>query len=124
MVAEQWISSSRLPHNLELSIDTDQLYADGADMTRLVFRITDEFGNPLPYATTVVTFELEGAADLIGENPFPLIGGQAALYVKARYQTGSVVVRAQASGLPGASVALTIVPRTQSNSLECVSFQL
>jgi beta-galactosidase len=110
MVAEQWVSSSRLPHNLELSTDTDQLYADGADMTRLIFRITDEFGNPLPYATKVVTFELEGDADLIGENPFPLIGGQAALYVKARHQTGSVVVRAQASGLPGASVALEIVP--------------
>jgi beta-galactosidase len=111
MVAEQWISSNRLPHNLELSTDTDQLYADGADMTRLIFRITDEFGNPLPYATKVVTFELEGDADLIGENPFPLIGGQAALYIKARYQTGSVAVRAQASGLPSASVALTIVPR-------------
>jgi beta-galactosidase len=110
MVAGQWVSSSGLPHNLELSTDTDQLYADGADMTRLIFRITDEFGNPLPYATKVVTFELEGDADLIGENPFPLIGGQAALYVKARHQTGSVVVHAQASGLPGAFVALRIVP--------------
>ena len=50
-VAEQWISSNRLPKNLELSTDTDQIFADGADMTRLIFRITDEFGNPLPYAT-------------------------------------------------------------------------
>ena len=37
-----------------------------------------------------MTFELKGAADLIGENPFPLVGGQAALYVKARHQTGTV----------------------------------
>jgi beta-galactosidase len=109
-VAEQWISSSRLPKKLELYTDTDQLYADGADMTRLIFRITDEFGNPLPYATKVVTFELEGDADLIGENPFPLIGGQAALYIKARHQPGSIRVRAQAPGLPSASVALKIVP--------------
>ena len=29
LVTEQWISSNRLPHNLELSTDTDQLYADG-----------------------------------------------------------------------------------------------
>jgi beta-galactosidase len=110
VVAEQWIASSRLPHTLELSTDTDRLYADGADMTRLVLRVTDEFGNPLPYATKVVTFELEGDADLIGENPFPLVGGQAGLYVKARHQTGPVVVRAQAVGLPAASVPLEIVP--------------
>jgi beta-galactosidase len=109
-VAEQWIASSRLPHTLALATDTDQLYADGADMTRLIFRITDEFGNPLSYATKVVTFEIEGEADLIGENPFPLIGGQAALYVKARHQPGAVVIRAQASGLPEASVTLDIVP--------------
>jgi beta-galactosidase len=108
--AEQWVSSSRLPHNLELSTDTDQLYADGSDMTRLIIRITDMFGNPLPYATKVVTFELKGDADLVGENPFPLIGGQAALYVKAHHQAGTVLVTAQASGLPSKSVSIEIVP--------------
>ena len=109
-VAEQWISSSRLPKKLELATDTETLFADGADMTRLVFRITDEFGNPLPYATTIVEFELTGEADLIGDNPFLLIGGQGALYVKARYQSGTVTVRADAKGLPGAAVSLDILP--------------
>jgi beta-galactosidase len=109
-VTEHWISSSRLPKKLDLSLDTDQLYADGADMTRLIFRITDQFGNPLPYAIKVMTFELEGEAELIGENPFPLIGGQGALFVKARHQTGPVVVRAHAPDLPSASISLNIIP--------------
>ena len=109
-VAEHWISSSRLPKNLELFTDTAQLYADGADMTRLIFRITDQFGNPLPYATKVVTFELEGEAELIGENPFPLMGGQAALFVKARHQTGTVVIHAHAPELPSTSISLDIIP--------------
>lgn len=109
-VAEQRIDRSRLPRRLELTADTNRLYADGADMTRLVFRITDQFGNPLPYATKVVTFDLEGEADLIGENPFPLIGGQAALYVKARHRPGSVVVRAHTAKLPEASTTLEILP--------------
>ena len=108
-VAEQQIASNRLPKRLELTADTDQLYADGADMTRLVFRITDEFGNPLPYATKVVTFQLEGEAELIGENPFPLIGGQAALYIKAYRKPGLVIVRAFAPELPDAEVSLHIV---------------
>lgn len=109
-VAEHWISSNRLPKNLELTTDTDRLYADGADMTRLIFRITDQFGNPLPYAIKVVTFELEGNVELIGDNPFPLIGGQAALFVKARHQAGTVVVHAHAPELPSASVSLEIIP--------------
>ena len=78
-------------------------------MTRLVFRITDQYCNPLPYAVKVVTFELVGDADLIGENPFPIIGGQAALFVKARHQPGRVVIRAHAPGLPDASITLEIV---------------
>jgi beta-galactosidase len=79
-------------------------------MTRLVIRITDQFGNPLPYAAKVITFELEGLAELIGENPFPMIGGQAALFLKARHQAGTVVVRAHAPGLPAASISLEIIP--------------
>lgn len=108
-VAEHWISSSRLPVNLELSIDTDTLIADGADMTRLKFRITDVYDNPLPYAVKVVKFEIEGPADLIGENPFPLIGGQAALFIKARHQSGTVTVHAYASNLPSATITINLV---------------
>jgi beta-galactosidase len=78
-------------------------------MTRLIFRITDPYNNPLPYATKVVNFELDGPADLIGENPFPLIGGQAALYLKACYQTGTVTIHAQTTGLPSASVSIEII---------------
>jgi len=109
-VAEQWISSNRLPKKLELTIDTETLFADGADMTRLIFRITDEFGNPSPYATTIVEFELIGEAELIGDNPFLLIGGQGALFVKARHQEGTVTIRAHAKGLPEVSVSIDIIP--------------
>ncbi|MBN2001929.1 MAG: glycoside hydrolase family 2 protein [Anaerolineae bacterium] len=108
-VAEQWIASNRLPKKLELAVGAPQLYADGADMTRLVFRITDAFGNPLPYAIKVVAFDLEGPADLIGENPFPLVGGQAALYVKARRQAGAVAIHAHAPGLESSMISLEIV---------------
>jgi beta-galactosidase len=112
-VAQHSISSNRLPQKLELTTDTNHLIADGADITRLVFRITDEYGNPLPYAVKILEFELEGEAELIGENPFPLIGGQAALYVKARHQQGTVTVRANANGLPSAAVSISIIPPTK-----------
>ncbi len=108
-VAEKWVASSQLPVKLDLSTDTDQLFADGADMTRLTFRVTDKYGNPLPYATQVIRFDLEGPAELIGENPFPLIGGQGALFIKAQHQVGAVTVHAKTPGLPDATTALKIV---------------
>lgn len=107
--AEQYIPADRLPKKLELSTDTDQLIADGADMTRLIFRITDSFGNPLPYSIKVVHFHLDGPAELIGENPFPLIGGQGALFIRSLKQAGAVKIRAEASGLPIAQLSVNIV---------------
>jgi len=108
--AEQWISSNRLPQRLELCTDTDQLLADGRDMTRVIVRITDRYGNPLPYAIKVVTLELDGEAELIGENPFPIIGGQAALLLKAPHEAGHVAIRASTAGLSDATCSLEIVP--------------
>ncbi|MBZ0280120.1 MAG: hypothetical protein K8L97_05230 [Anaerolineae bacterium] len=107
-VAEQRIASRGLPHALELTLDDVELRADGADMTRLIFKIVDEYGNRIPYTNQVVNFEIEGSADLIGENPFALMGGQAALYIRARHEVGVVTVRAVTPGLTPATVTLHI----------------
>lgn len=107
-VAEQSIASEKLPHALVLEPDDSTLQADGADMTRIVFRITDKYGNTLPYSLTAVTFTLEGDAELIGENPFALVGGQGAVYLKAAHTANTVTLIAQANRLPEARVTLTI----------------
>ncbi|MDO9085159.1 MAG: glycoside hydrolase family 2 TIM barrel-domain containing protein [Anaerolineaceae bacterium] len=108
-VAEQRISSDKLPKKLEIKSSTDQLMADGSDIARVAFTITDEFGNPLPYARNIITFKLEGEADLIGENPFPMIGGQAAIYVRARRKSSLITITAQTPGLSEVKVFLKIM---------------
>ncbi len=107
-VAEQNIACDGHPTQLVLALDDDVIAADGADMTRLIFKVVDRYGNPLPYATPIVNFEISGDAELIGENPFALVGGQAALYVKARHTAGTVVIRASTKRLPDAEITLTI----------------
>ncbi len=107
--AEQRISSFGVPHALELIPDDTELAADGADMTRLVFKIVDQYGNRQPYATQAVSFEIEGPGELIGENPFALVGGQAALYVKAKHEAGTVIVRAKTMRLAAAEAKIRIV---------------
>ncbi|GAC1438071.1 MAG: glycoside hydrolase family 2 protein [Terriglobales bacterium] len=70
--------------------DDSSLFADGADSTRVVFRVTDEFGNIRPFAADPIKVELEGPAELIGDNPFALVGGTGAIWVRAKQQPGTV----------------------------------
>jgi len=107
-VAEQRIASEKLPRELHLLPDDNELVADGADMTRLVFKVSDVYGNALPYAISVVSFSVEGDVELIGQNPFALVGGQAALYVKAKHTKGTATITAHVQGLAPASTTLTL----------------
>ncbi len=68
--------------------DDRELHADGADTTRVVFRVTDEFGAMRTYANDPITFTLEGPGKLIGDNPFSLIGGTGAVWIRAGEEPG------------------------------------
>src|SRR5581483_7886238 len=57
-VVTRQISNDGVPKRLEMSADDSTLMADGADMTRISLRITDEFGNILPFANEPVTLSL------------------------------------------------------------------
>jgi beta-galactosidase len=107
-IAEHRVAADSLPHALTLKADFDSLQADGMDMTRLVFKIVDRFGNPLPYVNQVVTFEIDGPAELLGENPFALMGGQAALYLRAGHTPGTATVRATTPRLEPVAVSITL----------------
>jgi beta-galactosidase len=70
--------------------DDTSLVADGADTTRVVMRVMDEFDNIRPFANDPIKFEIEGPAEIIGDNPFALIGGTGAIWVRAKEQAGTV----------------------------------
>lgn len=108
-VAEKTIGADSIPHKLLCYAEDTTLNADGMDMTRLVFKIVDQYGNRLPYAIQPVHFELlEGDAELIGENPFALVGGQAALFVKAGRTTGTVRIKASTPRLDDVEVGIEL----------------
>ena len=88
-------SGKAIDQKFELRADDDVLRADGADATRVVFRVTDEYGAVRPYATAAIVLRLEGPAELIGDNPFALIGGVGAVWIRAQQQAGTVVLHAK-----------------------------
>ncbi len=77
-------------HVFALAADDTTLVADGADTTRVVLRVTDQFGNVRPLAEDAIVLSLDGPAELIGDNPFVLTGGTGAVWVRAKEQPGMV----------------------------------
>jgi beta-galactosidase len=93
--------------------DDVTLMADGADTTRVVLRVTDEFGAIRTYANDPVIFTLEGPAELIGDNPFSLIGGTGAVWIRAKEEAGSVRLKATHPRLGSQTVELTLTAAPQ-----------
>ena len=90
--------------------DDKELVADGADSTRVVLRCADEFGRVRPFADDAIAFELEGPAVIVGDNPFPLIGGTGAIWIRAGQQSGSVRLRATHPVLGSQEIVFTLTP--------------
>ena len=83
-------SGSGVDRKFTLVPDDLALVADGADTTRVVFRVTDEFDAIRPFADGVIRFDIEGPAEIIGDNPFALVGGTGAIWIRAKEQPGMV----------------------------------
>ncbi|MFZ0296019.1 MAG: hypothetical protein WAL52_20575, partial [Candidatus Sulfotelmatobacter sp.] len=47
-----------------------------------------------PFANDAIKFDLEGPADIIGDNPFSLVGGTGAIWIRTREQAGKVSLTA------------------------------
>ncbi len=106
-VISKTYSGSGADHTFRLVPDSTTLVADGADATRVVLRAEDEFSNIRPFAADAISFELTGPAELIGDNPFGLIGGTGAIWIRAKEQVDTVTLKATHPTLGATSVTLT-----------------
>ncbi|MGO9938801.1 MAG: glycoside hydrolase family 2 protein [Terracidiphilus sp.] len=93
--------------------DDRELQADGADTTRVVLRVTDEFGAVRTYANDPIVFTLEGPGRLIGDNPFSLVGGTGAVWIRAGEESGNLRLTARHPrlGTQVAELAVTSAPK-------------
>ncbi|WP_109486978.1 glycoside hydrolase family 2 protein [Occallatibacter savannae] len=93
---------------LVVAADDDTLVADGADTTRVVVRVTDQYGAVRTYADDPIAFTLNGPAKLIGDNPLSLVGGVLAVWVRAGEQPGIVRLTAKHARLGEQTVSLRL----------------
>jgi len=108
-------SGKGIDQKFTLLPDDTSLFADGADTTRVVLRVTDEFDAIRPFANDAIKFELEGPAEIIGDNPFSVVGGTGAIWIRAQEQAGTVRLTATHPVLGKQQLEFTIaaaVPET------------
>ncbi len=108
LVASRQYSGKGLDQKFALLPDDTTLVADGADTTRVVLRVTDEFDNIRPYAGDPIVFTLEGPAELIGDNPFGLVGGTGAVWIRAKQEAGTAVLTGKHPRLGEQKVTITL----------------
>lgn len=94
-VIERKMSARGVDRELVIAADSKELYGDGIDMTRVVLKVVDEFGNVRQFANAAISLSITGPAEIIGENPFALFGGVGGIYIKARQATGVVRLTAK-----------------------------
>jgi beta-galactosidase len=95
LVITKTLSGSGVDRKFVMLPDDRELIADGADSTRVVLRVTDEFGAVRTYADSPIALTLEGPATVIGENPFSLVGGTGAIWIRAKEESGIVRLTAK-----------------------------
>ncbi|HKU24954.1 MAG TPA: glycoside hydrolase family 2 TIM barrel-domain containing protein [Candidatus Sulfotelmatobacter sp.] len=111
MALTRSFSSDSSQDKLMLSADDAVLSADGADATRIVFKVVDKFGAERAFAGGEVAFELTGPGVIVGDNPFSLAdsGGVGAIWVKSLPdKSGSIRVNANHSTLGTKMVEIAV----------------
>jgi beta-galactosidase len=102
------LSGSGVDADLKIEPDDLELNGDGRDATRVVLRVTDEYGNIRPFATSAVALSIDGPGEIIGENPFALAGGGGAVWVRAKEGSGTVRLEAKHPYLKSKSVQIVV----------------
>jgi beta-galactosidase len=108
-VISKSLSGKGIDQKFAVLPDDTKLNGDGADTTRVVLRVTDEFGAIRPFANDAIKLEIEGPAEIIGDNPFSVIGGTGAIWVRAKEQHGTVKLTAIHPVLGKQQIQLEIV---------------
>lgn len=101
-------SGKGIDAKLMVEPDDTTLLGDGSDVTRVLLRVTDEFGNIQQFASGAVSLTIEGPGEIVGENPFGLVAGAGAVWIKAKAQAGVIHLTARHLYLPEQKISITV----------------
>jgi beta-galactosidase len=108
LVITKMMSGRGADRQLLVTPDDLELVGDGIDATRVVLRVTDEYGAIRPFANAAIQLSLEGSGEIIGENPFSLFGGVGAVWIKTKEAAGIIRLTAVHPRLGSKTIQLRV----------------
>lgn len=109
-VIERKMSGRGADKQLLVEPDDRELIGDGIDATRVVLKVTDEYGAVRPFASAAISLSLQGPAEIVGESPFALFGGVGAVWIKSKASAGPVKLTATHPILGSKTVEIVVKP--------------
>jgi beta-galactosidase len=113
---EKIVKTAGKPHHLEVSVNTDQLKADGEDLCYITIRAVDKDGNLCPNDNRLVNFKVSGAGtfkatangdacslDLFHLPQMHLFSGQCTAIIQSKKTPGTIKFSTSAKGLKSIS---------------------
>ena len=82
-----------IPTELEVAADDTILCAGDMDVTRVVVKALDQYGNIMPFLTDGIYVEVTGNGELIGPKYLSLIGGSIAFWVRTTGEKGNIHIK-------------------------------
>jgi beta-galactosidase len=107
-VISKTLSGKGADQQFHVEPDDTELFGDGIDATRVVMRVTDEFGAARPFATGAIALTIDGPGEIVGENPFALVGGVGAVWVKTKEAIGLIRLKAKHPALGAKTVEIKV----------------
>jgi len=108
LVITKMMSGRGADRQLLVEPDDRELIGDGIDATRIVLRVTDEYGAVRPFANAAIALTAEGPGEIIGENPFSLFGGVGAVWLKSKEAAGLIRLTARHPKLGSKTVEVRV----------------
>src|ERR1039457_779321 len=109
-VIEKTLPGNDYDRQLHVEPDDAVLVGDGIDATRVVLRVTNEHDGARPFSTGAVALRLEGPGEIVGENPFSLVGGVGAVWVRSKEAAGVIRLHARHQYLGERTAEIRVTP--------------
>ena len=110
MVITKMMSGKGVDQQFLLEPDDNELIGDGIDATRVVMKVTDEYGAVRPFANAAIALSVTGPGEIIGENPFSLFGGAGAVWIKTKQTPGVIRLTAKHAHLGSKTAQILVKP--------------
>jgi len=98
-----------LPIAVKVEADSQKIFADGSDLTRVVATIVDANGTAVEGLSSEVYFKVEGKGMIVGSNPAVIRNGKAVVLVRAHYAVGNLNIVAASPELKSGSTSVACV---------------